>query len=147
MKIWIRGFEIETIETRSALAQSALIPVVVSLLAMAVMVMIVRAPERFTLGRQRRRDVLRQMALATYPLYLLQNVFGASLLHGLADAGLPGHLVLVLAIVIVLAAVFTVALLVELAVRNLLNSALSEVGRWAVGIRPFGFVFRPLDTI
>jgi hypothetical protein len=54
---------------------------------------------------------------------------------------------LVLAIVIVLAAVFTVALLVELAVRNLLNSALSEVGRWAVGIRPFGFMFRPLDTI
>lgn len=147
VEIWSRGFEIETIETRSAIAQSALIPVVVWLLAMAVMVVMVRAPERFTPRTQQMRDVLRQMGLATYPLYLLQNVFGASLLHGLVDAGLPGYLALVIAIVIVLTAAFTVALLVEPAVRNLLKSALSAVGRWAAGIRPFGFMFRPSDTI
>lgn len=80
-------------------------------------------------------------------LVLLKWAPDTALLHGLADAGLPGYLALVLAIVIVLAAVFPVALLVELAVRNLLKSALSEVGRWAAGIRPFGFMFRPSDTI
>ncbi len=51
------------------------------------------------------------------------------------------------AIVIVLMAAFTVALLAEPAVRTLLKSVLSVVGRWVAGIRPFGFMFRPSDTI
>ncbi|MFT3725012.1 MAG: acyltransferase [Hyphomonadaceae bacterium] len=146
-EVWSRGLEIETLEARSAIAQSALIPVAIWLLAIAAMVMMVRAPGRFTPKTQRTRDALRHLGLATYPLYLLQNVFGASLMHGLVDAGLPGYVSLVAAISIVLAGAFAVALLAEPAVRGVLKSVLSATGRWAAGIRPFGFMFRPSDTI
>jgi peptidoglycan/LPS O-acetylase OafA/YrhL len=146
-EVWSRGLEIQTIEARPAIAQSDLIPVALWLLAIAMMVLMVRAPERFAPRTRRTRNVLRRLGLATYPLYLLQNVFGASLMHGLVDAGLPGYVALVGAITIVLAAAFTVALLAEPAVRNLLNSVLSLAGRWAAGFRPFGFMFRPSDTI
>ena len=74
-------------------------------------------------------------------------MFGASVRHGLVDAGLPGYPALVVAIEIVLMAAFAVALLAEPAVRRLLKSVFPVVGRWAAGIRPFGFMFQPSDTI
>lgn len=142
-----RTFEMETLEAHPSINQPGLLPAMIWLAAVLLMMLMVLTPERFTPKAQRTRELLRQLGLATYPLYLLQNVFGASLLHGLVDAGLPGYVSLIVAIAIVLASAFTVALLAEPAVRRALRSLLSTAGRWAAGIRPFGFMFRPSDTI
>jgi peptidoglycan/LPS O-acetylase OafA/YrhL len=147
IEIWSRGFEIETLETPASIMQPTVIPIAVWVLAMTVMVAMVRMPLRFTPANKSARDLLRQLGLATYPLYLLQNVFGASILHGLIDFGLPGYIALAVTIPLVLAGAFAVALLVEPAVRTLLQLILAAVWRRATNLRPFGFLFRPSDTI
>jgi peptidoglycan/LPS O-acetylase OafA/YrhL len=72
----------------------------------------------------------RNMGLATYPLYLLHDLVGAALMKNLAIIGVPDGAGLAIALIVVSAAAYLIAVYLEPIIRAGLRSSFGVVGRF-----------------
>lgn len=103
--------------------------------AMALMLLAVWSNDRLPASIERLRPVARRIGLATFPLYLLHPLFGASIMLALIRAGCPAWLILSIAVIGSMGMAFTVALTAEPALQRLVRRLLDRVWSRAPGPR------------
>ena len=126
-EIWGRGAALQTGEAPAAAGQPLVLPILIWTALTVLLFVVTRQPARFTPRSETVRTWLRRMGLATYPLYLLHNDVGVTLVRTMVLAGAPKWLALALAVLIVLGLVFGVALVLEPRLRRALRRAIERV--------------------
>lgn len=147
LEVWTRASSVKFYEATEAGGQSSLLPIAAWLIAILILGLAVRYPKRFEPKSERGLFTVKWLGQATYPFYLLHDVFGAGVLHTLLDAGVQRHVALFLAILIATLAALGVAAFVEPVVRDALRAGLKSVEKRLSSFGQFGFLFRQADRI
>ncbi len=142
-EIGVRGSDVEGQETAAAAAGQPLVaPMLIWLLAVATLTACTRWPDYFLPRSHSGGGLLKLAGKATYPLYLVHGILGATVMGWLLDLRIPPYVALVAGVSFVLSVAIVVALFAEPLVREPLRMALDATERAAARIKGLGFLVR-----
>jgi peptidoglycan/LPS O-acetylase OafA/YrhL len=105
------------------------IPIVIWLLAMALIVTVARAPHWFEVRSPKWQAALKRIGLMTYPMFLVHNVLGAGIVRTAVAHGLNQWIALALATIVALALAYLICATAEVMLRKRLRATLDYVER------------------
>jgi peptidoglycan/LPS O-acetylase OafA/YrhL len=108
LEIWLRAHSLKVGEATAALGQPSVLPMAIWLVAVTGMLVVTRWPERIVWSPAMGARVKR-LGRMTYPLYLVHNIVGVSLIRVLVTRGVPGELALAGGLATVLGLSFVVS--------------------------------------
>ena len=126
LEIWMRGASLQGREAHAAAGQPLWLPILIWTALTIALAVVARRPASFAPRSETVRRWLRRVGLATYPLYLVHNDVGATLMRMMVVAGVPKWVALALAALTVVGLAFTVALALEPRLRQVFRRAIDR---------------------
>lgn len=146
-EIALRVRELRSGEVTADVTLSALPPIAVWLVPVALMFAFVRMPARFTPKSERTQEMLKRTGQMTYPLYLVHAVAGAGLMRVMANMGADRWAALGVTIVTMTCIAYLVARYAEPAIRKGLRGVWERGEAMLQQARPLAILFRPGGSV